>query len=1467
MKTNRLLLGLALLVAGALPTLAQVSNDNEDGVYKVDERVRKNDFVPGQVLVKFKDESPVNVNKARGMFRSVDNSVLNAVLKEFNVEKMDKLLPNAQSLSSRSMTRTFTGEMVEDHDLSQLYLLETDEAHAPQTMQLVGKLKELDEVEYAEPNYKVYITDANIAGSFGGNPYTNQQWYLDEYGVKQLWNKPIINPKRPVIAILDTGVDMTHPDLASNLWTNTAEADGESGYDNDGNGFVGDVHGWDFINNTPNVKDFNMHGTHVAGIAAAANNGIGIIGANPMALIMPISVMQSDGTGDIATVVKGINYAVKMGADVLNLSLGTYSNSRALRQTLEKAYQTAVIVAAAGNDALGIYPECGDIRYKPMFPAAYSFVLGVQATTSSGNLAGFSNFDCDGPNYSERTSLKDPDGFNYELKAPGTNMLSTIPGGKYKVLQGTSMAAPLVAGAISALKMVKQYDTQEILWGDLLHTSNIAQAYAVTARPAELDLMKIIYRERKDINQLDEDDYSSDGEIDAGETVSLYPVIRTTFGAASNIQMKLEMGDEFEEPNTVDILTPGWVQFGLPLSAYGKGVSLNPMRVRIANNVADNRHIKMKFTAKCDETNTLYEGHFTIVVVNMKKINGLISKDTTLTADHIYLVNENIGIQEGVTLTIEPGTRLEFEEGMGLSSYGKLVANGTPEKPIVFTGYHGAKWAGIKSHYSTSEVAGSVGNYLYTNADSTLFTLKSTPQTPKKIDCYFESNGFYKKEGQSIKNFRIGGYMNTIEDMTAHQNLLTDPNYLTPAILQMLSDMRDYCAQFPTTATGEFVEYGYSQADLFYPWHVYDNPRDTISYCIIEGYKSNGTGTHEFYHPYMQDCVLSSIEHPYLFYSLSGIRNVIEGVESFNYVPFFINKDLMFSNIINNDCGPLWTTYFEQFLPRYSQLSYNNYINNFLTYCESGKYDHKVYSLGIFSSTPQIDKADKPSYLGTGKEETIRPYIYEIGNAPDTYGQIDLSNMPTRPYAEAHGIVWKVCVNGKDAQDEYEDLAPLGVGKHKFEVYFNRPMNKNVAPQIAFGLRDPYTQNAVAEDGSWNEEGTIYTAYKTITGKTKSDGVNRIYVYGAEDNEYFEIPYEKNRFNFMINAAGSMATGFAGEAQMGRVKLTWNNENNNFDDAMGFNIYRFGEEYEKTLPAGYYNGITPTEWGVGTYYDERTVMVADTIRINQEIVDIETTDYTDYDVTPGETYYYMYKVLSTDLKEYDVSNVVAVTPLTATMGDANGSGDVDVADVITTVNYAAGMKPKPFIFEAADMNTDLQIDILDVVGIIQKILNPSAQSMSLMSEATATYTVEDGVLYVESPVALAGVQVQLNMNEKRDVTTTETLNGFEQVSAWLSDNDMLFLAYNMNGKTLSAGKHALLNIGNADLSTLRLSDSQGRNVKVGAGSITGIKALGSKVLQQGGIFNLNGQKMSGNETDLKKLPKGVYIINGEKVVK
>ena len=405
-----------------------------------------------------------------------------------------------------------------------------------------------------------------------------------------------------------------------------------------------------------------------------------------------------------------------------------------------------------------------------------------------------------------------------------------------------------------------------------------------------------------------------------------------------------------------------------------------------------------------------------------------------------------------------------------------------------------------------------------------------------------------------------------------------------------------------------------------------DLSQNMVEYCYFENAMiDEGWSTDEFISPFMKDCIFDNCIYNGGMYNSDKMEYENSCERS------------TFMNCKYSSAG-------EGSFPKYSNIA-NSFIYTSWEFFNQSNFVNYIEESSFVSGKPFVVRHsgynNNPSYIGTSDESKMRSFIYDLYSGSG-YIAADLSNVLKEPVREAHGIIWKVCVNGKDAQDEYEDLAPLGVGKQKFEVYFNRPMNKAVAPLISFGVRDPWTQNAVAEDGSWNEEGTIYTAYKTINGRTKSDGINRIYVHGAEDNEYFECPYEKTRFNFMINAAGSMATGFAGEAKMGRVELTWNNENNDFDDAMGFNIYRYSGSKLKTIPA---------------HYDENNnwieeTQVPDTICINKEIVDIETTEYTDYDVIPGTTYYYMYKVLSTDLKEYDVSNVVAVTPLTSELGDA-----------------------------------------------------------------------------------------------------------------------------------------------------------------------------------------------------------------------
>ncbi len=434
------------------------------------------------------------------------------------------------------------------------------------------------------------------------------------------------------------------------------------------------------------------------------------------------------------------------------------------------------------------------------------------------------------------------------------------------------------------------------------------------------------------------------------------------------------------------------------------------------------------------------------------------------------------------------------------------------------------------------------------------------------------------------------------------------------------------------------------------------------------------------------------------------------------------------------------------------------------------------------SSTTPGEVALKGLYLGSAKEEIVREHIYDFETpGSNSFVRINLDNIASQPTSTAHGIVWKVVVNGHDAQDEFEQLPPLGCGTHEFKVYFNRPMDTSITPMVAMGVRPPYTQHAIAENGSWNDEGTIYTAYLTINGTTATDGLNRIYVANAKDNEHFEIPIENIRFNVQVASAGSLSNEFMATPGLGKVDLEWNNNEVDFEDFLGYNMYRYT--------------VIDT---LGNH--------SDTLMLNTSLV--QDTVFTDYDVVPGQRYYYFYKVLRTNLSESNASLTVTTVPLTSTPGDANGSMAVDVADVVSIVSYLTNGNPQPFIFEAADVNGDGNIDILDIVGVINIITNrgglPDANPV-----ATAYYSIENGILYVDTPVELGGVQFVLNNSE--DFEVLQALNGFEQIKADVSDGT-LFLAYSMSGKRLPAGKHALLRIGEAGINTVALSDPEGHNV-------------------------------------------------------
>lgn len=1285
--------------------MAQDRN-NEDEVVKVDARFSAYNYREGELIVKFKDQSAAQIKAPRRTkFRTSGVNSIDATLRALGVSEVEELMPLSGHQPVKRLARSVNGQTVTAPAMNRVYLMRYNKAKVRNVEEAVAKLSKLKDVEYAEPNRIVYALGGaeamaaqskaldeaqqqtagveNHAVSFN-DPLFGNQWGLQSMQIPLLWQEPFITNKRPVIAILDTGVDIDHPDLKANIWTNAKEAEGAEEYDDDGNGFNDDVHGWDFVNQTGRIGDWNGHGTHCAGIAAAVGgNGIGIVGANPDALIMPVTVMQSDGTGDVATIIKGIDYAVANGADIISMSFGSYGESKAEEQALGRAYQKAVLVAAAGNDGMCLnhkHPEKSQPAPMPMYPASYSFVLGVQAMNSEGNITDWSNYDDNGPTYSAWGEDKL---YNYELLAPGANIESTYPGGNYKSLNGTSMATPMVAGALSRLIQSKEYANKEYLFGDLINACSstggldIYKAFSIKDEDRIPELSFVTYEMDDSTNVGD-----GDGRPDAGEVIDFYPIVRNSWGKAKNIKLSIELGEN-EDPQIVELIKKE-ADFGAELSAYSKGKSDEPLRIKINDKCADNRRIRLVLKGTCDGMQGEFTQEITLTAENGVEIGGVIKKDMTLYPNVHYIVTKNLAIPEGVTLTIKPGTKLEFKDTY-FTNKGTINAAGKPDSLIVLEGMNNKN------------------NGIYNGADINLSGFSYTELKKSKIyECY-------------------GNFNNVIID--------NNDIYQTPGL----------------------------------------------------------------------------------------------GLENNNYNG---------CNIYNNAI----------YVSGYNRFEKSNLINNYALYDNIGLIGLNQFNSSNIWNTEHIGiqadatvyTTDTPNYFGSSKEATVRKSILDINN---NYGttEYDLSNMLTRPNAEAHGVVWKVVVNGYDAQDEFDMLPPLGVGKHKFEVYFNRPMRTSVTPMVAMGVRMPYTQIPIAEDGTWSADSTVYTAYLTITGKTGADGLNRIYVDGAKDNEGFEIPYENTRFNVNVQAAGSLSTGFMGEAGLGKVTLSWNDVQNSFDDFLGYNLYRYTDK-------------------------------GDTIKVNKQLLDNETLEYVDYDVVPGTTYCYQYKVITTDLKETDPSNVVAVTPMTSTLGDANGSGNVDVADVITTVNYASGQEPKPFIFEAADINKDLQIDILDVVGIIRTILNPNAD-VSSMAMATATYTVENGIVYVDSPVDLAGVQIQIATEKGSQIKATDEIEGFEQASSWLSDNDFLFLAYSMSGKTLAAGKHAILNIGNAKIMDIRLSDAAGKNVEAKAGQETSVTRLGADVMNVSGIYTLTGVKLSGRSSDLKKLPAGVYIVDGKKVVK
>ena len=564
------------------------------------------------------------------------------------------------------------------------------------------------------------------------NPYWKDMYHLDKNQLQKAWKYLEDNgisaggSSSVVVAVIDTGVDYTHPDLKANMWVNRGEIPG-NGIDDDGNGYIDDVYGVSTVgstyNHTGNPMDDHGHGTHVAGIIGATNNKEGIVGIAYNVKIMAIKAGQATGVFNQSDIAEAILYAYEMGADVINMSFGGSACSIAVQDALATAYTTATLVASAGND--GMLNE--GLFSLPNYPAALSYVIGVMSVDATGVESAFTNYDVYAFNSIE-----------YEIYAPGEQIMSTLPDGRYGKLSGTSMAAPVVSAAAALLRsyftdrdmypskfiaaqLCATSEDTAICYNPNLHGKhnlpmllNIEDALKKLPKP-DINAYDFYVFDFVEFEGIEYPENNGDGVADAGETLFIGVVMRNRWGMSRDTIVTIDALSSLGVNNPYVEIINGTVNFD-SIGTYSTKSTLiynessiitgisNPFIIKLAQNTPNDYLIGINVYATygnaLDEkdTTTYTYGKPGYYQVNFWARNGVIlpsqiTEDMTLTKDNYYIIPNSTYIYEGVTVTVEPGTQIQFWSDDPNDPYadtyiaylnvaGSFICQGTEDEPI-----------------------------------------------------------------------------------------------------------------------------------------------------------------------------------------------------------------------------------------------------------------------------------------------------------------------------------------------------------------------------------------------------------------------------------------------------------------------------------------------------------------------------------------------------------------------------------------------------------------------------------------------------------------------------------------------------------------------------------------------------------------------------------------------------------------
>lgn len=326
-----------------------------------------------------------------------------------------------------------------------------------------------DEIEYVEPDVLIDVPQPQLASDVELQ-FVDINWQHVAMRTSYAWDRGL-SGNNVIVAVVDSGADVTHPQLKNQVAVNSGEVP-NNGIDDDGNGYVDDYQGYDFHKKSGNVRDLHGHGSHVAGTVAAEQmqDPSLPVGVAPKAKILPLNFMNEAGQGSTSNAILALRYARDRGVKIINASWGSGDCSSALRDVIQEIESFGVlVVAAAGNNGL-------NIDLYPNYPAAYSLsnILAVAASTSRGLTADFSNYSTNA----------------VHVAAPGKDIFSTLPNESYGFYSGTSMAAPQVSGLAAIVWAARPNLTLSEVKSAIMQGTE-GQFYPVKTR-GEIDVQKTL---------------------------------------------------------------------------------------------------------------------------------------------------------------------------------------------------------------------------------------------------------------------------------------------------------------------------------------------------------------------------------------------------------------------------------------------------------------------------------------------------------------------------------------------------------------------------------------------------------------------------------------------------------------------------------------------------------------------------------------------------------------------------------------------------------------------------------------------------------------------------------------------------------------------------------------------------------------------------------------------------------------